>query len=642
MGPSGESYQYTDRLNTQAFVSGERYRVLDRHQQYYDCTQHDWKVFDFDGRAIKPGPPTSQPLLSSEVASWFVPLRARRPSHPVRLGKLIVNAFTGLLFGEQRFPTPTVAGDPDSQDFAEALVSSAEMSAKFSMGRALGGSMGTVGFSWCFRDGKPRVSVHNAKHLFVQRWRDREELIPDHVTEVYRYSQDEWDQEKRRVEQKWYWHRRDWTPDEDIVYLPVECKDGQEPVWEVDVQASNKHEDGECHFVWVQNFPTEGIDGLPDYDGVLENMDSVDVLSSVLLRGTTLNLDPTLVLKMDRNYVQMMGVKKGSDNALAVGETGDARYLELSGSSVQAGLQLYDAAKKNVLDVVQCVLTDPNVVAAQGISSVALKVIYAAMIQRTDLLRVQYGNAIKRILEQMIRVARKKYGEVIVLVGEDGEEESARYVVDLPPKLATITEEGLDGEPVEKQVLQERNPGAGEKVELQWGPYFLPTPADQQSTAITLSTATGGKAIMSKRTAVEVMASTLGRNPTEEWNRVNGDDAARRAQEAEMLQGDTGGEVESEAAMPAGAQSKDQKIQLTATDIATIVFVNEARASQGLGPLLKEDGTPDPDGKLTVAEFKAKRAALIAIGAVAEQGKDPTAPLPPADAAPPGGPPGRF
>ena len=51
------------------------------------------------------------------------------------------------------------------------------------------------------------------------------------------------------------------------------------------------------------------------------------------------------------------------------------------------------------------------------------------------------------------------------------------------------------------------------------------------------------------------------------------------------------------------------RIELTGTDLASIVTVNEARTQDGLGVLLKPDGTPDPDGKLTVAEFNAKRSA---------------------------------
>lgn len=50
-------------------------------------------------------------------------------------------------------------------------------------------------------------------------------------------------------------------------------------------------------------------------------------------------------------------------------------------------------------------------------------------------------------------------------------------------------------------------------------------------------------------------------------------------------------------------------IELGVDDMGTIFTVNEGRKSQGAGPLKLPDGTDDPDGWLTIAEFKAKRIA---------------------------------
>jgi len=60
---------------------------------------------------------------------------------------------------------------------------------------------------------------------------------------------------------------------------------------------------------------------------------------------------------------------------------------------------------------------------------------------------------------------------------------------------------------------------------------------------------------------------------------------------------------------------------LTPSAMESVVTVNEARDSQGLKPLLLSDGTPDPDGALTIPEFKAKREAAAAVTGGAE-GKD--------------------
>jgi PBSX family phage portal protein len=47
--------------------------------------------------------------------------------------------------------------------------------------------------------------------------------------------------------------------------------------------------------------------------------------------------------------------------------------------------------------------------------------------------------------------------------------------------------------------------------------------------------------------------------------------------------------------------------ELTSTDLINVVTVNETREQVGLGPLQLQGGGDDPDGFLTVAEFKAKR-----------------------------------
>jgi hypothetical protein len=77
-----------------------------------------------------------------------------------------------------------------------------------------------------------------------------------------------------------------------------------------------------------------------------------------------------------------------------------------------------------------------------------------------------------------------------------------------------------------------------------------------------------------------------------------------------------------------GAEAK--VLELTPTDMATVVTVDEARANAGLGPA-------GEDGSLTLAEFKAKHAAVIADAAAADAGQEgPTdtnavAPMPEGD-----------
>ena len=64
------------------------------------------------------------------------------------------------------------------------------------------------------------------------------------------------------------------------------------------------------------------------------------------------------------------------------------------------------------------------------------------------------------------------------------------------------------------------------------------------------------------------------------------------------------------------AQADVPNIELTATDLATIITVNEARTAKGLAPLAV-------DGELTIAEYKAKHSGVVAAAANAEEGGPP-------------------
>src|SRR5574337_505177 len=109
--------------NGLSILGSPRFRALSLKESYYLCTQHDSKRYDFDGRVISSGSgiAATQPLIGTEKSTFYVPLRLRRPPSPYRLPRVIVNAFTNLVFGEGRFPTFRVNGDLTTQDFVNAL-----------------------------------------------------------------------------------------------------------------------------------------------------------------------------------------------------------------------------------------------------------------------------------------------------------------------------------------------------------------------------------------------------------------------------------------------------------------------------------------------------------------------------------------
>src|SRR5690606_14114613 len=177
--------------------------------------------------------------------------------------------------------------------------------------------------------------------------------------------------------------------------------------------------------------------------------------------------------------------------ALAVGPNGDASYLTLGSDAVTAGQTAIDGQRKQILETAQCVIADPNVVVAAGTSSVALRLMYAPMLGKADLLRDQYGaRGILRLLEQMVESARsflpdrsaeapeQQYiyevqmdEEGNPILDEEGNplEEPVEYVINLPPRIEKVEVLDDDGNPTGEFETQsfERHPGKG-RIILEW------------------------------------------------------------------------------------------------------------------------------------------------------------------------------
>jgi hypothetical protein len=557
LGPPG--------FKAKSLVNSIRYATLDRRQQYYECSQHDFKKFDFDGRPVPQGPgPNVQPLLTVDPPAFFIPLKMRKPSNPYRMVRVIVNSFTDMIFGEGRWPTILVKGDENAQDYCQALSEAADLPSIFVDARGIGGSQGSVGISWRFTDGKPIVEVHQPKNIYVHVWKNRDLLEPAHVIECYRFTKDEWDPVKKAMVKNLYWFRRDWTTEADVLFKPVLYKEGSDPTWEVDEEeTSEPHNDGECHFIWIQNQKSKEVDGVADVHGCWDQCDNLDIINSVLSRGTILNMDPTLVLKMDPLKVAKQGVSKGSDNALVTGEGGDATYLEISGASAEAGIKIFKLSRANNLETTQCVICDPDQVLAQGTSSVAQKMLYAPMLSVCNKIRTRYGRAIRTLLLQMLRSARKHLADQSVELSEDGTESRMVPWIDLPPRVEEVEqpvmdEFGQDMGTTEKVAIQiTRDPGLGENIEISWGPYFPLTAEEQQQLVTTLTTANGGAKLISSESSVELAARAFSLDPTIEKSRIEKDNNEQVVNQSAMFgdqTGWTGGAVPDVDALPEGAQ----------------------------------------------------------------------------------------
>ncbi len=564
--------------------ASDRYRKLDFAHQYPKGTRHDGKVYDFQGRYIKSGDySATQPFIGSSMPATYVALDQRRPSNPYRLPRLMVRSFTNLVFGEGRFPK-LASDDPDTELFCAALLKQAEAAVRFVQARNIGGSVGTVGMSWRFWEGQARIRVHNGKNLIPHSWIDQEQHAVEHVSEITMGERVEYDPKSKKDVRVYVWSRRDWTPTSDIQFCEAVVANPSDPVeWIVDEDNTFTHDDGFPHFVWIRNGADDDdgtdIDGQCDFDGQYEALDNIDLLSSVLSSGTTRNLDPTLVLKLstrDQAMAQSQGISKGSGNGINVGPNGDAKYLELAGTAVAVGIQLFKENRSSILESAQCVVPSTAELTSAGSSAVAQKMLFAPMLSSTNVHRTQYGGGMVRLFEQMLECARRRYPEIDPETGEmsypvvldespgdvdEGEpreptEQEVEFYLELPPHIETENVVDEHGEPTGETTKTEKQlvPGRG-KIWTEWPPYFEPTATDIQAKGIAISTAAGAKPVLSQQSGVELMASELRVDPKREWTRVAAEQRAAADIDAGMFNGGAGGGVGGRDELPPGAKA---------------------------------------------------------------------------------------
>ncbi len=639
------------RYGASQLISSARRAEFEFRASFYRCTQHDLKTTDINGNTIPGGRQSvTQPLLSQSGATpaYFVPMTARRPSNPYRIGRKMVSAFTGMLFSEGRWPQMR-STDPDTQAVAAEIDKTLELASVMIRARNQGGACGLVGVSWGWVNGKPFAEVHEGCHIECLKWSEIEKNVPEHITEIYVIQRVRPNPKTGKLETVDYYRRRDWTTKADIFFRDAEVtKD--EPNWAeyFDESRTYVHNHGRIHFEWIANIPDDEVkspDGQPDYAEAYEPMNTLDIVNSVLSQGAIRNLDPTLVVCADEELIASGLIRKGSDNAITPGLNGKADYLTLPAGFIDSGIAVVQHNKQQILDTCECVLADPDKLAASGMSSVALKIVYAPMIAKCDIMRTQYGRAIGNIINGLIDYARMHlpdepgqlvYGsEDVPFVDDNGDpipdeapEEGAEaadpqpveFFLDLPPRSIEKPVYDAAGALVEKNITTEPHQLGQGDVTLEWGEYFRPTADDMQKSTTAIATATGGQKVISQRAAVELVANIYNRDPDQAWKEVSDETAEDRRHELESASGmypREDGSVQPPDKQPEG--------ELTDEAILDQITVNEARAARGYGPLKTQDGADNPDGFLPIAEYKAKLAAKGTVEGETEAGAPPDA-----------------
>ncbi len=443
-----------------------RFKQLDRYEAVYWGRQYSHQTYDWWGMSADQmetvSPDVMVPYGWTQPALDAINVRMKRPTAPYNMCRGIVDRFTGLLFSEIRKPKLVWEDDPETEDFMHCVIDQTNFWSKMTQARQTGGVLGSVLMTVHLRNGDFNIEIHNPKHCQIV-WKDKRTHTPLAVLKSYIYQVEEayYDpktgdfQGTRPVD---YLYRRIITEEDDTVYEAVKFDPKEKPTWKVESEA--KHNLGFFPGVWIQNLPKldepDG-DGDPDCSGVWQNFDTIDRLLSQMNKGTLLNCDPTLILGIDPKTQAMGGgLQKGSEHAISVGPDGKAEYLEISGSSVDAPLELLKVLKQQTLDITRCVIADPNNIAGSAQSARAIEFLYQPMIEKADVLRAHYGDmGIRPLLELMEKMARHFEGKTF----KDADGETVKF-----------------GFNFKKEVKL----GPGGHLLIQWGPYFAPTEEDKQ------------------------------------------------------------------------------------------------------------------------------------------------------------------
>ena len=475
-------------LPLQQIIDNKRRLELLKLESYLRGTQNDHKRYDWDGRI------TFNDSELDVAIDAYIPMKRRKPCISLRMGKVIVKRLTTMLFGHDRFPQLFIEGDPDAQDFIRELVKATKLRTKITEARNKGGACGTIFMSYWYVEGRPVIEVHSPGLVDVLEWENYAERIPAKVLKAYDYQQRVF--ERGEAKKVTLWRVKYWDETIEQTWEDIPDEVVKTPLWTSWRSTVVTHGVGHCPVILVQNAPnSEEVDGISDFDGQTSDFDELDRLASATQKGTTANVDPTVVIH-DRKGKDETFVRKGTGTAIYA--PGGATYLEIAGTAVEAAKSWIREIKQNELDEAEVVLLDPDKLSGSGVSAASLRVRFAPMLAKCDILRDQYGEAIVHIMTALLEMARNGGVELDPII-------ETKDIVDLEGN--PVLDENGDQRTITTEIP--RNPGKSSRVSLKWPPYFPATWEDRKIAIDSTRAAVGNQSVLSQETAVELLASML-------------------------------------------------------------------------------------------------------------------------------------
>lgn len=454
-----------------------------------------------------------------------VPLRERQPALQTMFPRTVGRRLVSMVFGERTAPAiavmPTSFGvtltDAESQSVSalvQEILTAGHVVSRMRTVMEAGLKCGSACILVGIVEGKPRVTIEPAKHCYP--------TLDDcgRVTRLvvtYRVPMDD-------TREGWY--RREIGDGIDRVYAVQPCEDRKRPDWAT-AKVESEHAIPFVPVVWVRNLAeaeeeSRGVDGHALIDGLESEVFALDMNVSMLFRNALYNTDPQLVqtgvdsgsstgapqgrtagagvfgdaAEWARGWLSRLGggqpaAKRGPGQVWKLPQGSDAKMLESSGAGAEIAKGSITEIRRVLTDALGVVLTDPQVLGRGDISAKALEIMLGPMLDTVGVLRVEYGGALVSVVDMVLRLC-------------------ADPTIGRGVYLATLAE----ALPVLTRLHMAREDGAtswvGAPLTLAWPDIVKPSWSDISAAIDAASKATGGRAVLSQRAALRLVAPTVG------------------------------------------------------------------------------------------------------------------------------------
>ena len=494
------------RFNAELARMGEspRYWRINRLEQWYLGTQYD-----------------TRPSFWSQD----VPLRERAPVVQSQFTRSAVQRLATLVFGDRSFPrlkveaegyrTTLTATERDAlqalvDEITRALALSKRMREVLTEGLKSGSACVIVGLV----EGRPSLQIVPSKWCTPTL---RADGSVEALCVEYKTPGDD--------PKHWRLHRREITASEDRTYAPVDVVEGVPPKWgdytAIPVEC--------CPVVWVRNdaeatATRDQIDGHALVEGLEDEVEALDMELSQLYRNALYNGEPQLVqIGVDGNAAMTAPVgrtggateqrfswfdsvlpgwaragggdtaaKKAPGKLWKLPQGGDAKMVESTGAGAEIIRGAITELRRVLTDASGVVLFDADSLGGGDLAARTLQLMHAPMLDHADNLRVEYGDALARIIDMMLRVLAGKLARSMGAL--------LRTYDAAQPALDRLYGIGPDG----------ARRWIGAPVSLAWGDYFEPSALDRKAAIDTALLANGGRPVLSHRSAVASVAAMFG------------------------------------------------------------------------------------------------------------------------------------